>query len=69
MAAGTLHAAMCFQDAEAEPRRPEGTERHELGGEAMLAVLPPDHALAGRQRLAAARAGRRYLEAPPRAST
>jgi DNA-binding transcriptional LysR family regulator len=51
VAAGTLHAAMCFQDAEAEPRRPDGTERHELGGEAMLAVLPPDHPLAGRDRL------------------
>jgi DNA-binding transcriptional LysR family regulator len=51
VAAGTLHAAMCFQDAEAEPRRPDGTERHELGGEAMLAVLAPDHALAGRDRL------------------
>jgi len=42
---------MCFQDAEAEPRRPEGTERHELGREAMLAVLPPGHPLAGRERL------------------
>ncbi len=51
VAAGTLHAAMCFQDAEAEPRRPEGTERHELGGESMLAMLPPGHPLAGRARL------------------
>jgi DNA-binding transcriptional LysR family regulator len=51
VAAGRLHAAMCFQDAEAEPRRPEGTERHELGGEAMLAMLAPDHLLAGRERL------------------
>jgi DNA-binding transcriptional LysR family regulator len=42
---------MCFQDADAEPRRPEGTERHELGAEAMLALLPPDHPLAGRDRL------------------
>jgi DNA-binding transcriptional LysR family regulator len=51
VASGTLHAAMCFQDAEAEPRRPEGTERHELGSESMLAVLPPGHALADRERL------------------
>jgi DNA-binding transcriptional LysR family regulator len=51
VAAGTLHAAMCFQDADAEPRRPDGTERHELGGEAMLAVLPPKHPLSGRERI------------------
>ena len=42
---------MCFQDAEAPPRRPEGTERHELGEETMLAVLPHEHPLAGRERL------------------
>ena len=51
VAAGAVHVAMCFQDAEAEPRRPDGTERHELGGEVMLAVLPPGHPLAGRERL------------------
>jgi DNA-binding transcriptional LysR family regulator len=51
VAAGNLHAAMCFQDAEAEPRRPDGTDRHELGGEAMLAVLPPEHPLADRDRI------------------
>jgi DNA-binding transcriptional LysR family regulator len=51
VAGGRLHLAMCFQDAEAEPRRPAGTERHELGGESMFAVLPPGHALAGRERL------------------
>jgi DNA-binding transcriptional LysR family regulator len=51
VAAGRLHAAMCFQDAEAPPRRPEGTERHELGGEAMLVLLARDHALAGRERI------------------
>ena len=31
VAAGTLHAAMCFQDAEAPPPRPPGTERPERG--------------------------------------
>ena len=51
VAAGTLHAAMCFQDAEQPPRQPEGTERHELGQEAMLAVMAIDHPLAGRDRL------------------
>jgi len=51
VAAGALHAAVCFQDAEAPPRRPEGTERHELGEELMKAVLAPEHALAGRERV------------------
>jgi DNA-binding transcriptional LysR family regulator len=51
VAGGALHAAMCFQDAEQPPRRPEGTERHELGTEAMLAVVAEDHPLAGRERL------------------
>ena len=49
VAAGALHAAMCFQDAEAPPRRPDGTDRHELGEELMKAVLPPEHPLAGRE--------------------
>jgi DNA-binding transcriptional LysR family regulator len=48
VAAGALHLAMCFQDAELPPRRPDGTERHELGREAMLAVMAPGHPLAGR---------------------
>jgi DNA-binding transcriptional LysR family regulator len=52
VASGALHAAMCFQDAEQPPRRPAGTERHELGTEAMLAVMATDHPLAGRERLA-----------------
>ena len=43
---------MCFQDAAAPPRRPEGTERHELGTEAMLAVMAHDHPLAGRETVA-----------------
>ena len=41
VAAGALHAAMCFQDAEAPARRPAGTERHELGEELMKAVPRP----------------------------
>jgi len=51
VAAGELHLAMCFQDADAPPRRPDGADRHELGGEAMLAVLALDHPLAGRATL------------------
>jgi len=51
VASGALHAAMCFQDAGQPPRRPEGTERHELGEEPMLAVMATDHPLAGRERL------------------
>jgi DNA-binding transcriptional LysR family regulator len=51
VASGALHAAMCFQDAAAPPRRPDGTERHELGIEPMLAMLAPDHPLAGRKRV------------------
>ena len=51
VAAGALHVAMCFQDAEQPPRRPEGTERHELGTEAMLAALATEHPLAGRDAL------------------
>ena len=51
VAAGELHAAMCFEDADAPPRRPDGTDRHELGREAMFAVLAREHALAARDRL------------------
>jgi DNA-binding transcriptional LysR family regulator len=49
--AGELHAAVCFQDAALATKRPEGTERHEIGEERMLAMLRPDHALAGRDRI------------------
>jgi DNA-binding transcriptional LysR family regulator len=51
VADGRLHAAMCFQDAEQPPVRPEGTERHELGEERMLAIVSLDHPLAGRERI------------------
>jgi DNA-binding transcriptional LysR family regulator len=66
VAAGTLHAAMCFQDAAQPPRRPEGTERHELGREAMLAVLTQDHPLAGRATLAIAELADETWTAPSR---
>jgi DNA-binding transcriptional LysR family regulator len=66
VADGTLHAAMCFQDAELPPRRPEGTERHELGREAMLAVLALDHPLAGRERIGVADLAEETWTAPSR---
>ena len=49
VAAGDLHAAVCFQDA-AQPRsEPEGTERDDLHAEPFMALLAPDHRLAGRE--------------------
>jgi DNA-binding transcriptional LysR family regulator len=66
VADGSLHAAMCFQDAEQPPRRPEGTERHELGREAMLAVMATDHPLAGRERLRVADLAGETWTAPSR---
>jgi DNA-binding transcriptional LysR family regulator len=51
VAAGALHVAVCFQDAAAPPHAPDATERHELGEESMLAMLPPAHPLAGRRRI------------------
>ncbi|HEX5622706.1 MAG TPA: LysR family transcriptional regulator [Solirubrobacteraceae bacterium] len=66
VAAGDLHAAVCFQDAEQPPRRPEGTERHELGREAMLAVMAEDHPLASRERLRVADLADETWTAPSR---
>jgi DNA-binding transcriptional LysR family regulator len=51
VAVGELHIGTCFQDASAPPRRPEGTERHELGTEGMVAMVAPDHPLADRDRI------------------
>jgi DNA-binding transcriptional LysR family regulator len=66
VASGALHAAMCFQDAAAPPRRPDGTDRHELGTEPMLAMLPPDHPLAGRKRVRLAELAGETWVAPSR---
>jgi DNA-binding transcriptional LysR family regulator len=49
---GRLHAAVCFQDAAAERREHDGLERHDLLDEPMLALLPADHRLAGRDEVA-----------------
>jgi DNA-binding transcriptional LysR family regulator len=48
---GELHVAVCFQDLAVARREPDGTERHDLGEEAMLVALPRDHRLAGRRRI------------------
>jgi DNA-binding transcriptional LysR family regulator len=48
---GTLHVALCFQDA-SEPRREhDGTRRIDLWDEPMLAALGPGHRLATRTRI------------------
>jgi DNA-binding transcriptional LysR family regulator len=66
VAAGALHLAVCFQDAALPPRRPDGTERHELGREAMLAVIAVDHLLARRDRLAISELADETWTAPSR---
>jgi DNA-binding transcriptional LysR family regulator len=48
---GTLHVALCFEDAAAAPHAPPDTSRIDLVEEDMLAALPPDHRLARRRRL------------------
>jgi molybdate transport repressor ModE-like protein len=47
VARAELHAAICFQDGAAPRREHDGTVRHDLGGEPLLAGLPPGHRLAG----------------------
>ena len=44
---GRLHAAVCFQDASAPRREPEGLRRTDLLEEPMVALLPAHHRLAG----------------------
>ncbi len=43
---GRLHAAVCFQDASAPRREPEGLRRTDLLEEPMVALLPAHHRLA-----------------------
>jgi DNA-binding transcriptional LysR family regulator len=45
--AGELHVAVCFQDASAPRREPEGTQRVDLHEEPFKALLPAGHPLAG----------------------
>ena len=46
---GRLHAAVCFQDASAPRREPEGLRRTDLLEEPMVALLPAHHRLAGHE--------------------
>jgi DNA-binding transcriptional LysR family regulator len=66
VAAGRIHVAVCFQDAAAERHAPDGTGRHELGEESMLALLPAHHPLAGRRRIALAALADETWTAPSR---
>jgi DNA-binding transcriptional LysR family regulator len=51
VATGALHLAVCFQFEDVTAPLPDGTERHELGEERMLAMLPDGHRLADRRRI------------------
>jgi len=66
VAAGELHVAVCFQDLVAPRHAPDGTERHELGEESMLALLPAGHPLAGRRRIELAALADETWTAPSR---
>jgi DNA-binding transcriptional LysR family regulator len=57
---------VCFQDATLPRREPDGTQRHDLGEEPMLAALPLDHPLAGRRRIALAALAGETWTAPSR---
>jgi DNA-binding transcriptional LysR family regulator len=48
---GSLHLALCFQDAAAPRREHEGTRRHELLEEPMLVGVGPNHRFAARKRV------------------
>ena len=48
---GELHLAVGFQDAARAPDIHEGLERHELLRERFLVALPPNHRLAGQDRI------------------
>jgi DNA-binding transcriptional LysR family regulator len=48
---GSLHVAICFEDAAQPPREHEGTSRVELLQESMLGLVGAGHRLAGRRRI------------------
>jgi DNA-binding transcriptional LysR family regulator len=48
---GRLHVALCFQDAAAPRREHEGTRRHDVLDEPMVAALGPRHRLTRRRRI------------------
>jgi DNA-binding transcriptional LysR family regulator len=49
---GSLHVAVCWQDARADRRELEGLRRTDLAEEPMVAVLADDHRLASRRQIA-----------------
>jgi DNA-binding transcriptional LysR family regulator len=49
---GSLHVAVCWQDARADRHEPDGLRRTDLAEEPMVAVLADDHRLAGRRQIA-----------------
>ena len=63
---GSLHVALCFQDAAAPRTEPDGTQRVDLLEEPMLVALGRRHRLAGRRRIRLAElAHDRWLAAGP----
>jgi DNA-binding transcriptional LysR family regulator len=48
---GSLHLALCFQDASYARREHEATRRTDIVEEPMVAAVGPDHRLAGRRRI------------------
>ena len=48
---GRLHVALCFQDAVTARREHEGTQRHDVLEEPMVAAVGRRHRLAGRRRV------------------
>jgi DNA-binding transcriptional LysR family regulator len=49
VADGSLHVALCFQDAAAQPREHPGLRRHEVLIEPFMVIVGPEHRLAGRK--------------------
>jgi DNA-binding transcriptional LysR family regulator len=49
---GSVHVAVCWQDARADRRERDGLRRTDLAKEPMVAVLADDHRLAGRRQIA-----------------
>jgi DNA-binding transcriptional LysR family regulator len=63
---GSVHAALCFQDASAARREHAGLVRHDLFDEDFMALLPVEHPLAGRPRIELAALAAETWSAPSR---
>lgn len=64
--AGRLHMAVCFQDAAADRRDPEGLRRIDLAEEPMVAMVGANHRLAGRKEIDLAELADDPWDAPSR---